>query len=131
MYCCGLDVSRRTTAVCVVDGDGRIVKGGGGRLRPGGDRRVASRPRPPAREDFPGGGGDRRLAAGRAARARVNEHAGNRKQRWSEQGVEFVFERQSEADGFCGFLEGLGSASGRSLAQPCSRHQGSAVEPSA
>jgi transposase len=26
MYCCGLDVSLRTTAVCVVDGDGRIVK---------------------------------------------------------------------------------------------------------
>jgi transposase len=29
MYCCGLDVSRRTTAVCVVDGDGRIVKEAG------------------------------------------------------------------------------------------------------
>jgi transposase len=26
MYCCGLDVSLRTTALCVVDGDGRIVK---------------------------------------------------------------------------------------------------------
>ena len=26
MYRCGLDVSLRTTAVCVVDGDGRIVK---------------------------------------------------------------------------------------------------------
>ena len=26
MYCCGLNVSLRTTAVCVVDGDGRIVK---------------------------------------------------------------------------------------------------------
>jgi transposase len=26
MYCCGLDVSLRTIAVCVVDGDGRIVK---------------------------------------------------------------------------------------------------------
>ena len=26
MYCCGLDVSLRNTAVCVVDGDGRIVK---------------------------------------------------------------------------------------------------------
>jgi hypothetical protein len=41
----------------------------------------------------------------------LNEHVGNCKQRWSEHGVEFVFERQSEADGFCGFLEGLGSAS--------------------
>jgi hypothetical protein len=55
----------------------------------------------------------------------LDEHAGNCKLRWSGHGVEFVFERQSEADGFCGFLEGLGCASGRSSTQPRSRRQGS------
>jgi hypothetical protein len=52
----------------------------------------------------------------------LNEHTDTCKQRWSEHGVEFVFERQSEADDFCRFLQGLGSVSGEWLVQPRSRH---------
>jgi hypothetical protein len=55
----------------------------------------------------------------------LDEHTGHCKLRWSEQGVEFVFGHQSEADDFCRFLERLGCAGGRSSKQPRSGRQGS------